>query len=337
MDEVAVRDRETLKRRSSVTLSRLLPRLEARFASQVEEDEWLGFVERLKKNFERLFGALHTLYGAEYDFFFHMENILTSATQMWIDRPGELKALDALRETDPYWYQSHRMVGAMCYVDLFAGDLQGLAEKIPYLSELGITYLHLMPLFKSPEGDDDGGYAVNSYRDIDPKLGTMEDLEQLATELRHRGISLVVDFVFNHTSDEHEWALRALEGDTEYQEYYRMFPDRRLPDAYEKSIAAVFPGRIARVLYLPQRHSEVGVDVVLQLPVGPELCEPRRFQSHARRDAVPGESRRGSAAARRDRVRLERTRHGMSESTPGPRDRPGVQRPDDHRGPGDGV
>ena len=133
------------------------------------------------------------------------------------------------------------MVGAMCYVDLFAGDIQGLRSKIPYLLEMGITYLHLMPVFQVPAGDSDGGYAVSSYREIHQPLGSMEDLTELATELRRHGISLVLDFVFNHTSDEHEWAKRALAGETEFQEYYRMFPDRELPDAYEASMIEVFP------------------------------------------------------------------------------------------------
>jgi amylosucrase len=156
-------------------------------------------------------------------------------------RPAELKALDALRIVDPYWYQSHRMVGAMCYVDLFAGDLAGLRDRIPYLSELGVNYLHLMPVFKVPEGDNDGGYAVSSYREINPRVGSMEDLGRLAAELRYRGISLCLDFVFNHTSDEHEWARRSLAHDLEYQEYYRMFPNRELPDAYERHLIPIFP------------------------------------------------------------------------------------------------
>ena len=172
-----------------------MPRLEARFASQVDADEWEGYVHRLKRHFPRLFGGLHGLYGQQYDFFFHLESILASATEMWIARPAELKALDALRETDPYWYQSHRMVGAMCYVDLFAGDLNKLRERIPYLSELGVNYLHLMPLFETPAGDNDGGYAVSSYREVDPEIGIMEDLSLLAAELRHHGMSLCLDFV----------------------------------------------------------------------------------------------------------------------------------------------
>ncbi|MFW6258553.1 MAG: alpha-amylase family glycosyl hydrolase, partial [Halochromatium sp.] len=106
--------------------------------------------------------------------------------------------------------------------------------------ELGITYLHLMPVFRSPDGDNDGGYAVSSYREVDPELGTMEDLAELATELRHHGISLTLDFVFNHTSDEHEWARAALAGDRTHQGYYRLFPDRTLPDLYEKTMPEVF-------------------------------------------------------------------------------------------------
>ncbi len=234
-------DSARMAHETASSLRRLLPRIEQRFRSQVEPVEWEAYVERLKRHFPRLFERLFALYGQEYDFFYHLENMLATATQAWIDRPEELKALDALREVDPHWYQSNRMVGAMCYVDLFAGDLDGLAERIPYLSELGVTYLHLMPVFRSPEGDNDGGYAVSSYREVDPELGTMEQLSALATQLRRHGVSLVLDFVFNHTSDEHEWAKEALAGDPEYQEYYRMFPDRTLPDAYERTMPEVFP------------------------------------------------------------------------------------------------
>ncbi len=223
------------------SLNRLLPRIEARFQDKTDPAEWEAYLARLKRHFPRLFEKLFALYGAEYDFFYHLENILATATEMWLARPGELKALDALREANPHWYQSNRMVGAMCYVDLFAGDLKGLRERIPYLLEMGVTYLHLMPLYAVPEGDSDGGYAVSSYRETNPELGSMKELEELATELRRHGVSLVLDFVFNHTSDDHEWARKALAGEAEYQEYYRMFPDRQLPDAYERSMIDVFP------------------------------------------------------------------------------------------------
>ncbi len=230
-----------MEKESRSSLRRLLPRIEARFAQRAEPDDWNAYVHRLEKHFPQLFSRLHPLYGARYDFFYHLEAILASATEMWLNRPGELRALDALRETDPHWYQSHRLIGAMCYVDLFAGNLAGVRERIPYLTELGVSCLHLMPLFEMPKGDNDGGYAVSSYREVDPSVGTMDALRELATELRHHGISLLLDFVFNHTSDEHEWARRALNGEEEYQAYYRMFPDRKMPDAFERSIQAVFP------------------------------------------------------------------------------------------------
>jgi amylosucrase len=230
-----------LARESAASLKRLLPRIEARFKERTEAVQWEAYTARLARHFPRLFARLFALYGGHYDFFYHLEQILASATSLWLERPAELKALDAMREHDPYWYQSNRMVGAMCYVDRFAGDLKGVGQHIGYLSEMGISYLHLMPLFKTPRGDNDGGYAVSSYREVNPALGSMDDLAALATELRHHGISLVLDFVFNHTSDEHEWAQRALAGDGEYQAYYRMFPDRELPDAYERSMSEVFP------------------------------------------------------------------------------------------------
>ena len=127
-------DNESLIKKRNTVWKRLMPRLEARFAQQVKEDEWQGFVHRLQKHFDRLFRCLYRLYGREYDFFYHLENILVSAAELWIARPDDLKAMDAMRETDPYWYQSNRMVGAMCYVDLFAGTLQGLIKHIPYPS-----------------------------------------------------------------------------------------------------------------------------------------------------------------------------------------------------------
>lgn len=229
-----------LNRHSSASLNRILPRIRARFA-EVPEPDWQAFVARMEQHFARLFQLLYGLYGKHYDFFYHLENILVTAVDRWVQRPADLKALDAIRETDPSWFQSHRVLGYVAYVDLFAGSLKGLQERIPYLKEMGVTYLHLMPLFRSPAGDNDGGYAVSSYREVDPRLGTMDELAELAASLRTHGIGLCLDFIFNHTSDEHEWARRALSGSVEHQEYYRMFDDRTLPDQFERTVRSVFP------------------------------------------------------------------------------------------------
>ena len=229
-----------LERQAQLSLDRLLPRLRKQFAASSPAD-WQAFETRLAAHFPTIFELLVRIYGDQYDFFYHLERILATAAEMWLARPAELKALDAAREEDNCWFQSQQMLGGVCYVDLFAGDLAGIRAKLPYFRELGLTYLHLMPLFKAPMPENDGGYAVSSYREVNPALGTMAELSALAGELRQQGISLVVDFVFNHTSDEHDWARRALAGEPEYQDYYFMFPDRTIPDAYEKTLREIFP------------------------------------------------------------------------------------------------
>jgi len=233
-----------LERQARISLARLAPRLDDHFSAYALNNpaDWAAFKRRLEEHFPRLFRLLHSLYGGQYDFFFHLEDLLVRIAQSWAARPADLKELDRAREADPLWFQSNQMLGGVAYVDLFAGNLKRLRKKIPYFKELGITYLHLMPLFRVPEKENDGGYAVSSYRELNPAIGTMEELAQLSRELRHQGISLVLDLVFNHTSDEHEWAQRALAGEQEYQEYYRMYPDRKMPDAYEKNLREIFPG-----------------------------------------------------------------------------------------------
>jgi len=232
------RDANWFNEQAQLTLKRLLPRIDP-ILQTVDTGEI--FLERLDEHFPRLFRLLYELYGNQYDFFYHLEDILSHMARMFVNRPPELKDLDTTREADLLWFQSEDMVGAVCYVDLFSGTLSKLRERIPYFKELGITYLHLMPLFMSPEDNSDGGYAVSDYRQVNPALGTMQQLAGLAAELRQNGISLTLDFVFNHTSDEHDWAQRALDGDSEYMHYYRMFDDRALPDIYEQNLREIFP------------------------------------------------------------------------------------------------
>ncbi len=128
-----------------------------------------------------------------------------------------------------------------------------------------------MPLFRAPEAHNDGGYAVSSFREVDPALGTMAQLEQLAHDLRQHGISLVLDFVFNHTSDEHDWALRALSGESEYQAYYRMFDDRGVPDRYEANLREIFPEQAPGSFTYRPEIQKMGLDDVPQFPMGFEL------------------------------------------------------------------
>ena len=200
-----------------------------------------AFGARLAAHFPTLHGLFRRLYGDRPDALEALTGVIADAGASWAARPADLKAADARREQDTGWYLSNRMLGGVCYVARYAGDLDGVRAKIPEFVELGLTYLHLMPLFAVPEGNSDGGYAVTSYRAVAPHLGTIDDLQQLATELRANGISLVLDFIFNHTASNHEWAERAVSGDPAYEDFYLIFPDRTMPDAYERTVREIFP------------------------------------------------------------------------------------------------
>ena len=237
---VAMMDYTTIRldEQAELTLARLMPRVEAAMKG-VKYSEL--FLARVRDHFSDAFAPFYQLYGGHYDFYYHLERALLTAAAAFAKRPVELKALDIQRLDEPGWFQTEQMIGAVCYVDLFAGNLEGIRKRIPYFEELGLTYLHLMPLFLAPEGDNDGGYAVSSFREINPALGTMDDLVALAGELRECGISLCLDFVFNHTSDEHDWANAALAGESRFQDYYYMFDDRAIPDRLEQDLREIFP------------------------------------------------------------------------------------------------
>lgn len=227
---------------AELTLKRLLPRILAVCPeTPVSSSGVQQFQRRLHENWPTLFRLLYQLYGNRYDFFYHLEEILVTAARSWKDRPEDLRKIDERRSHDPNWFQSERIVGGALYVDLFSENLGRLREHISYFKELGLTYLHLMPLFAVRPGDNDGGYAISNYRSVDPRLGTIEDLQQLADELHAAGICLVLDFVFNHTSDDHYWAQNAQSGDREYQQFYYIFPDREIPDRYERTLREIFP------------------------------------------------------------------------------------------------
>lgn len=227
---------------AELTLKRVQPRLTAYWELQNESVEGIAeFEKRLHANWPRLFKLLIELYGDRYDFFYHVEQILVTCAEGWHQRPQKLRELDSLRDHAPDWFQSETMAGGALYVDLFSENLGRLRELIGYFQQMGISYLHLMPLFSVRPGNNDGGYAISNYRSVDPRIGTIEELQQLANDLREAGIVLVLDFVFNHTADDHHWAQQAQAGNREYQDFYFIFSDRDLPDQYEKNLREIFP------------------------------------------------------------------------------------------------
>ena len=167
--------------------------------------------------------------------------LLAEAARAYVERIPELRHLDLARTLDPTWVQDPSRIGYAGYTERFAGDLRGVMKRIPYLRELGVSYLHLMPLLTPRPGDSDGGYAVADYRSVRPDLGDMDDLADLTAELRRDGISLVIDLVLNHVAAEHEWAERARAGEQRYRDYFFVYPDRTEPDEYEQTLPEIFP------------------------------------------------------------------------------------------------
>ena len=196
------------------------------------------FSERFQRHEQELKELFFALYRDDVQAYDSFVNMLYSA---WQERSAALRRLDARREKDPSWYKGHNLVGMLMYVKAFAGTLQGVREKLDYVQECGVNYLHLMPLLESPEGRSDGGYAVSDFRKVQPELGTMEDLAALAADCHKRGISVCLDFVMNHTSEDHEWAKKARAGDRAFQERYFFFDDWEIPFRFEQKVPQVFP------------------------------------------------------------------------------------------------
>ncbi|WP_425040341.1 amylosucrase [Primorskyibacter sp. S187A] len=199
------------------------------------------FEMRLARSAGDLWPFLDRLYGHREDYDAFRAALLKALQQGWRARPAELKTLDLRRDLEPDWFQRSDMVGYACYTGRFAGTLQGVQERIGYLRDLGVTYLHLMPCLAPRPRPNDGGYSVMDYRRINPELGTMDDLEALAGALRREGMSLCIDLVLNHTAREHDWARRAMAGDPFYQDFYLFFDDDSQPRAYERTLIEIFP------------------------------------------------------------------------------------------------
>ncbi len=223
------------------TLEKLRPSIEAEAQRRLYPLDAVAFVARLDQNLLDIYEPLDELYGSDHDITALFERLVMMSLDAAAARPAELRSLDRRREIDPGWYQRARNLGYVCYVDRFSGTLAKLPGRLDYLAELGVTYLHLMPLLKPRAGENDGGYAVQDYQAVDPQLGTMDDLEDVAAALRDRGMSLCIDLVVNHTAREHEWAKGWLAGEPQYRDFYTAFRDRAMPDAYEATIAEVFP------------------------------------------------------------------------------------------------
>lgn len=199
------------------------------------------FSQRLHKHYDELKWLYCELYQDDKQPLVHFDELMKKIKEFYIARPNYLKALDIEREQQPDWYKGNKLLGMMMYVNCFSGTLKNFEKRLPYIQESNVNYLHLMPLLSSPKGKSDGGYAVADFRSVQEDLGTMKDLENLAEKCHENGISVCLDFVMNHTSDEHEWARKARSGDKEYQDRYFFFDDYSMPELFERDCPQVFP------------------------------------------------------------------------------------------------
>ena len=191
---------------------------------------------RLEQHAKELKELYMGIYGNEAMY----ESLLEGLIRFYELRSPQLKVRDAEKGgTD--WYKSGEMLGMMLYIDNFAGNLKGVAEKIPYLEQANVNYIHLMPFLDTVPERSDGGYAVADFRKVRPDLGTMEDLEELTSACHERGMNVCMDFVMNHTSEDHEWAKRARAGEGQYMNRYFFYADPSVPREYDKTVPQVFP------------------------------------------------------------------------------------------------
>ena len=203
--------------------------------------------------FQKHLDELKWLYTEVYNNEWMFDELCRQMYQFYTERRDDLKALDRKREADPDWYKKNDMLGVMLYVDNFAGNLQGVKEKLDYLKDSNINYVHLMPLLESPKDRSDGGYAVANFRKVQPELGTMEDLEEVTKACHDRDMSVCMDFVMNHTSEDHEWAVRARRGEGEYMSRYFFYDNYAIPAQFEKTVPQVFPTSApGNFTYLPE-------------------------------------------------------------------------------------
>lgn len=221
--------------RAHILLKKILS--DTSYSIDREDDFWL----RLVANFHDLYYRFEKLYGGVPGFEESLQDLIRVLLRKYEARPAELKSRDRDREEHPGWFLSENITGMMLYVDRFSDDLAGFVPKIPYLQELGISLVHLMPLLQSPRDKNDGGYAVSDYRKIDSRYGTNEDLLKVVAHLHQHNMLVMTDLVINHTSSEHFWAQQARKGDRQYQGYYYTFKERTVPDLFERSMPEIFP------------------------------------------------------------------------------------------------
>ena len=222
---------------SHATLNRILDEL----APEIRKQELRFFYSRLGANFYAIYSLFERLYGSRSDFYSTLRRLVEVMARNYIVRPQPFKEKDREREHDYNWFLHQKWVGMALYANGFAENLAGFLSRVDYLKELGVNFVHILPILECPSGKSDGGYAVSDFRKVDSRIGTNDDLQSIIESLHKHDALITLDVVVNHTSEEHEWAGKAAAGEKKYQDYYYVFDNRDIPDMFEKSMPEVFP------------------------------------------------------------------------------------------------
>lgn len=210
--------------------------MEQKMVKNVNNTEKI-FAQRMEKHQDELRWLYMELYGNDAMY----AELCEQMHDYYLKRSTELKKRDIKKEKNPDWFKEKEMLGMMLYIDNFAGNLKGVERKLPYLKECNVNCVHLMPFLDTPKGKSDGGYAVADFRKVRPDLGTMKDLARLTEKCHENDMNVCMDFVMNHTSEEHEWAKRARAGEGEYMSRYFFYDNGDIPARYEETVPQVFP------------------------------------------------------------------------------------------------
>lgn len=234
--EAAAKTVETAKKAAADAAKKAAEAAEAAAAkaAKAADDE---FYYRMEKRNDELRWLYMEMYGNDSMYAELCDNL----HRFYVERNRDLKAMDIERENNPNWYKSNDMLGMMLYIDNFAGNIKGVESKLDYLEKSNVNYIHLMPFLDTVPGKSDGGYAVKDFRKVREDLGTMEDLEHLTAACHKKNMNVCMDFVMNHTSEDHEWARRARAGEGEYMSRYFFFDNAQIPDQFESTVPQVFP------------------------------------------------------------------------------------------------
>ncbi len=200
-----------------------------------------SFYTRLIANTAAIRSLYMELYGYQAKTELWFDEMIQTIISAHTGRSKKLQERDTQKEQKENWFLSNEITGMSLYVDRFCGKLQNMPAKLDYLTNLGVNFLHLMPVFQSPAGESDGGYAVSDFRKVEERFGTLEDLKDLQEKMAEKDMYLMLDIVLNHTSHQHEWAIKAKQGDKGYQDYFYMYDNRELPDQFEQTMPDIFP------------------------------------------------------------------------------------------------